>query len=421
MKVLVLGSGGREHTLVWKLAQSSALTDLLALPGNPGMENLARRIRANPDDISEVVETAKREVVDLVVIGPENPLAAGLVDALSDAKIPAFGPSRAAAQIESSKAFAKDLMLSCNVPTADYEVFDDPRAAREYFGSCSLPKVIKADGLAAGKGVTVVNDRQEGLTILAELMEQERLGSAGRRVIIEECLEGPELSVMAITDGIEVVPLVAAQDYKSIREHGEGPNTGGMGSYSPVPFCDEPLMTQIESSVLRPVIDEMRRRGTPFRGVLYGGLMLTDAGPKVLEFNCRFGDPETQVVLPRLASDLLPLLLASAGVTDDFKRQAQAIRWRNEAAVCVILASNGYPGPYEKGHPIKGLEHVPEDVLVFHAGTEQANDGLVTAGGRVLGVTAVGDGLARASERAYDAVEGISFRGVQFRRDIAQL
>ncbi|MFO7942673.1 MAG: phosphoribosylamine--glycine ligase [Bacillota bacterium] len=420
MRVLILGSGGREHALAWKLNQSPRVTGLHVMPGSAGMEDLAFRILEDPLDSSEVLDSARGIGADLVVVGPEAPLAEGIVDVLLDAGIPAFGPTRNAARIESSKIFAKELMREAGIPTANFEIFDRPDAALEYVERVSLPTVIKADGLAAGKGVTVASSREEAREAVEEAMIDRRFGSAGERLLVEDCLVGEELSVMAISDGETVVLLAAARDYKAVDDGDRGPNTGGMGCISPVPGCDEEMLEEVRSRILQPAIDEMKRGGTPFRGLLYAGLMLTDEGPMVLEFNCRFGDPETQVVLPRMRSDLLPLLEASAGVSGDLSELEGQLRWYPDAAACVIMASGGYPGSYETGLPIVGLDELPEDILVFHAGTDRGPSGWVTAGGRVLGVTATGPDLESARRSAYAAVEEISFPYAHFRRDIGE-
>ncbi|MFP4200096.1 MAG: phosphoribosylamine--glycine ligase [Clostridia bacterium] len=418
MRVLILGSGGREHALAWKLNQSPEVTGLYAMPGSAGMESLAFRVLGDPSDPSEVLKSARSIGADLVVVGPEAPLAEGVVDVLDDAGIPAFGPTRDAARIESSKIFAKELMREAGIPTADFEVFDRPEAAMDHVERIPLPTVIKADGLAAGKGVTVASSREEAREAVKEAMVDRRFGSAGSRLLIEDCLVGEELSVMAVSDGETVVPLAAARDYKAVDDGDRGPNTGGMGCISPVPGCDDDMLREVRKYILQPAVDQMRRRGSPFRGLLYAGLMLTADGPMVLEFNCRFGDPETQVVLPRMESDLLPLLLSSAGVFGDLSQLEGQLFWCPDSAVCVVMASGGYPGSYQTGLPILGLDELPEEVEVFHAGTDRGSSGWVTAGGRVLGVTAMGSDLESARRSVYAAVEEISFPHAHFRRDI---
>lgn len=418
--VMVVGSGGREHTLVSKISESPLVGTVYALPGGDGMGGEAALIPGDASDIEGIVRAAVGRGVGLVVVGPENPLAEGVVDALGEAGIAAFGPDRRAARIESSKVFAKDLMHKYAIPSADYRVFSDHEEAAAHARERSFPAVIKADGLAAGKGVTVAASREEGLAALREIMVERRFGSAGDRVIVEDCLVGDELSVMAVTDGVTVVPLEPAQDHKAVYDGDEGPNTGGMGAYSPVNLYDEELAERILSEILQPTVDAMAAEGVDFRGILYAGLMLTSDGPMVLEFNCRFGDPETQVVLPRMESDLVPLLLASAGVEGDLGELGNALRWHSDSAVCVVLASGGYPLEYETGMTIHGLDQLPPEAILYHAGTRLKDGEWVTAGGRVLGVTVLGGDLEAARERAYVQIEGISFRGMHYRRDIGR-
>ncbi|MFO8060362.1 MAG: phosphoribosylamine--glycine ligase [Bacillota bacterium] len=421
MYVMVVGSGGREHCLVASVAGSPLVDRVAALPGNAGMSPPAELVAGDVGDIEGVVDAARSRGVDLVVVGPENPLVDGLVDALGEAGIAAFGPSADAARIEGSKVFAKDLMSKYGIPTAPYRVFSDFEEAAAHLEERPMPAVIKADGLAAGKGVIVAGDRDRAREALAEIMVERRFGPAGVRVLIEDCLAGEELSVMAITDGQTLVPLAPSQDHKALLDGDRGPNTGGMGAYSPVPFCGEKLSRRIESEILRPAVEAMAREGAPFRGVLYAGLMITEAGPMVLEFNCRFGDPETQVVLPRLESDLVPLLLAASGAGDDLADLERQVRWRSESTVCVVLASDGYPGSYQVGLPIEGLEDPGEGVRVFHAGTRRCRGQWLTAGGRVVGVTALGDDLQRARSRVYRQIDRMGFSGMHYRTDIGQM
>lgn len=417
MRVLVVGGGGREHALVWKIRQSPRVKEVFCLPGNAGIARLARCVPGNPEDVRAVADFARAERIDLTVVGPEAPLVAGLTDELARYGLPVFGPSRAAAELEGSKAFAKELMARHGIPTAEYHAFDDPRAAADHIRRLDRPVVVKADGLAAGKGVVVADTPEEALAAVREIMVQGVHGAAGRRVVVEERLQGEEVSVLALTDGERVIPLVSAQDHKRAYDGDRGPNTGGMGAYSPAPIYTPEMARRVEAEILLPTVRGMAGEGRPYLGVLYAGLMLTADGPKVLEYNCRFGDPETQAVLPRLASDLVDALEAAAG--GDLR--GQDLHWRPEAAVCVVLASGGYPGPYEKGKSITGLEQAESlpDVLVFHAGTAAADGGVLTAGGRVLNVTALGDTIAAASARAYQAVDHIGFPGCHFRRDIA--
>jgi phosphoribosylamine--glycine ligase len=419
VKVLVVGSGGREHALVWKIAQSPLVDRVLAAPGSDAIGALAAchpEVAAN--DLLAVVALARREGVGLAVIGPEDPLAAGLADRLREAGVAVFGPSAAAARLEASKAFAKEFMARHRIPTAGFRVFDDAAAARAHVRELGGPCVVKADGLAAGKGVSVCADSAEAEAALAELMEARRFGAAGARVVIEERLEGEEASYQAITDGRHVVALAAAQDHKRALDGDLGENTGGMGACSPTPAVSEAVEKRILEEIVHPVIRGMAAEGTPFTGVLYAGLMIGARGePRVVEFNVRFGDPETQPLVVRMDGDLVPVL---DGAARGRLTQAPALGFR-DAAVCVVLASLGYPRHYETGKPIDGLEPPPPDsgVVVFHAGTRRAAGRWVTAGGRVLSVTARGDGLEQARRRAYAVCERIRFDGMHLRRDIA--
>jgi phosphoribosylamine--glycine ligase len=408
-RVLVVGGGGREHALVRTLLRSATAPEVLAAPGNAGIA--ADGVECLPDD--DVVTLAREREVDLVVVGPEAPLVAGLVDDLAAAGIAAFGPSKAAARIEGSKAYAKELMRRCGVPTAGHAVFHDRDEAAAHLACASYPAVLKADVLAAGKGVIIAADEREARAALDVFFGEQRFGQT--EVVLEEFLEGEEVSLLALCDGERAVPLAPAQDYKRIFDGDEGPNTGGMGSYSPVPGFDLERAREIAAVAHQPIVDELRAQGTPFHGVLYAGLMMTAAGPKVLEYNARFGDPETQAVLPRLRSDLLDLLEAStrlgglAGVEPE---------WSPDWAVTVVLASRGYPETSSSGDRITGLDQV-EDVEVFHAATARDGDDFVTAGGRVLGVTALGSSPGEARDRVYAAVDRIDFDGRQVRGDIA--
>jgi len=418
MKVLIVGSGGREHALAWKLKQSPHVSQLYAAPGNAGIGMIAHCLPIKADDPTGLRDFAGRERIDLTVVGPELPLTLGIADLFRSVGLPVFGPSKAAAAIEGSKAFAKALMLKHGIPTARFELFTDSTSARAYASSLGAPLVVKADGLAAGKGVFVCRSLEEADRAIAVCLEEREFGEAGARVVIEEFLEGEEASCFALTDGEALVSLAAAQDHKRVFDEDQGPNTGGMGAYSPAPAVTEQRAREIVETIMRPTVHAMASEGRPYSGLLYAGLMLTKDGPKVLEFNCRFGDPETQPLLTRLDEDLFPLLLAVARG----ERLPARVAWKAEAAVCVVLASSGYPGEYRTGLPISGINEAEalKDVVVFHAGTAHKNGQPVTAGGRVLGVTALGPTVNQASACAYQAVEKIHFEGMHFRRDIGR-
>jgi phosphoribosylamine---glycine ligase len=419
MRVLLVGSGGREHALAWALARSPLLGELHAAPGNPGIGTLARLHAVPVSDLEGLTRLASDLAVDLVVVGPEAPLVAGLVDRLSAAGIAAFGPSAAAAQIEGSKAFAKSVMDAAGVPTARFTVCDTVSAAHAAIAEAGgAGVVVKADGLAAGKGVVVCSSTREAHEAVAAMLVDERFGAAGRRVLIEERLEGPELSLLALCDGEHVMPLAAARDYKRVGDGDSGPNTGGMGCISPVPGVDDDVVSEILARVHRPVVNELARRGTPFRGCLYAGLIMTADGPKVIEFNARFGDPETQAILPRTGGDILALLARCAG-----GNLAGAEADADEGAcVSVVVASRGYPDAPELGDPIAGIDAAEEleGVTVFHAGTAAGASGLETSGGRVLNVTAVGSDFETARRRAYAGVDLIRIAGSHHRSDIGR-
>ncbi|MBI1885644.1 MAG: phosphoribosylamine--glycine ligase [Chloroflexi bacterium] len=416
MNVLLVGSGAREHALAWKLRQSPKLTGLFVAPGNAGTAAIAANLDLKAADLDGVCRTARDHRVDLVIVGPEQPLADGLVDRLAVQGIAAFGPAQAAARIESSKAFAKDLIRRHNIPTAAFATFMSRLDARNYVLGLADAPVVKADGLAAGKGAIVCDTRDEALRAVDTLMADEALGAAGRTVVIEEKLAGREVSAHAFTDGVAVAPMPFACDYKRARDGDQGPNTGGMGAYSPPAWLDEPTERFIHQHITEATVQALFQEGAPFRGCLYPGLMVTDAGPRALEFNCRFGDPEAQVILPRLKSDLLEICWAVA----NNRLGDVAIEWSTDACVGVVLASGGYPDDYETGFPISGLAAVEPGVLVFHAGTALADDGSVaTAGGRVLTVVATAPTLADARARAYRNVQHIHFSRCHYRRDIA--
>ena len=416
MRVLVVGGGGREHALAAALARSSRVEQVYCAPGNAGTDGIATNLDIAAEDIDGLLVAAGEHEIGLTVVGPEAPLCAGIVDRFQAEGRRIFGPTAAAARIEGDKAYAKHLMKTAAVPTAEARIFEHYDSAREYVATRDTGVVVKAAGLAAGKGVFVCPEPSDGLLALERIMVERQLGPAGDKVVVEELLKGPELSVFALVEGQTIYILDTAQDHKPIGEGDTGPNTGGMGAYSPAPIATDEVMHKIEREVLVPIVDAMRNDGAPFSGLLYCGLIMTHAGPKVLEFNCRFGDPETQVVLMRLESDLFDLL---ESVVDGRLDQAD-VRWNPKPAVCVVMAAGGYPGTYEKGMLVTGLDDAAamEDVHVLHAGTKRTETGVVTNGGRVLGVTALGDDLAAARRRAYEAVDKIHFDGAYCRRDI---
>lgn len=418
MRILVVGGGGREHALAWMLARSLSVDRLFAVPGNAGIEDLATCVPMAATDSSGIVDLVERESIDLTVVGPEAPLVAGLVDDLEAKGYRAFGPVGEAAQIEGSKVWAKELCERHGIPTGNASAFADLELASGHLDSLDPPYVVKADGLAAGKGVIVAATRDEALAALKASLVDRRFGAAGERVLIEEHLRGQEVSALALTDGRSVVPLALAQDFKRAMDGDAGPNTGGMGAYSPVPLVDEHTTRLIVTDVLEATVRALAEEGIRYRGVLYAGLMLTADGPKVLEFNCRFGDPETQAVLPRLDSDLTELLVACS----EGNLKAQPPRWTEEACVTVVLASGGYPGEHRTGIPIEGLREAEkfDKVALFHAGTAREDGRVVTSGGRVLAVSGLGKDLAEARRRAYEACAEISFEGMQYRSDIAE-
>lgn len=417
MRVLVIGSGGREHALVWKLSQSPLVKKIYAMPGNPGMQEFAELVDIDTNNLEQMAEFAIKEKIDLTVVGPEIVLAAGINDVFATKGLKLFGPTKKAAQIESSKAFAKDLMEKYNIPTAYYKVCNDIESAKAYINEKGAPIVVKADGLAAGKGVIVAMTLAEALDAVEQIMAGDEFGTSGSRVVIEEYLEGEEASVLAFTDGKTIVPMVAAQDHKRALDGDKGSNTGGMGTYAPAPIMTDVLHKECLEKVLKPTIKALEQEGCFYQGCLYAGLMVTKDGIKVIEFNARFGDPETQVVLPLLESDLAQIMLACV----EGKLKDVTIDWHNQAAVCVVMASGGYPAEYAKGKVIEGLEQANNlsDVTVFYAGTKKESDNIVTAGGRVLGVTAIAKNIAEAQKKAYMAVEKIHFADAHFRKDIA--
>jgi phosphoribosylamine--glycine ligase len=418
MNVLVVGGGGREHALVWKTAQSPLVDRIFCAPGNAGIAAHADCVQIAATDILGLRKFARENRIDLTVVGPEAPLAAGLVDAFSSAGLRVFGPTRQAARLEGSKVFAKQLMQRHGIPTAPFRTFTAPERAKAYVEMIGAPVVVKADGLAAGKAVIVCPTLTDANEAVDRIMVRREFGNAGGQVVIESCLTGEEASMIAFTDGRTIAVLPSSQDHKPVFDGDEGPNTGGMGAYSPAPVVTEELAAQIEREILVQAVHAMNREEKPYHGVLYAGIMVTDDGPRVLEFNCRMGDPETQPLLVRLKSDLVPLLLATV---DDRLEEAQ-VEWDPRPAICVVMASGGYPGTYQKGVPIEGLEAAAamKDVVVFHAGTKEDEGTLLTNGGRVLGVTAIGETIREARDRAYSAVSKIHFDGAHFRTDIAR-
>ena len=417
MKVLLVGSGGREHAIAWKLSQSKKLTKLYCAPGNPGTAQHGENIDIADTDVEGLVKFAQGADIGLAIIGPEDPLAAGAVDAFEAVGIKAFGPSGKAAQLEGDKAFAKEIMRANSIPTAESRSFTNFQDAKSYIASRDEAVVVKAAGLAKGKGVFVCDEPSEGILAAEQVMKDRIFGAAGDTVIVEDKLLGQEASILAFVDGRSIYVMESSQDHKPIGEGDTGPNTGGMGAYSPAPIVTDKLMDQITREILVPTIDGMTRNETPYRGILYAGLMMTQGGPRVLEYNVRFGDPETQPILMRLKSDLLDIMLAVC----DGKLSTVNLEWDPRPAVCVVMSSGGYPGDYEKGKVIEGLDEAGKmkDVFVFHAGTAARDGRIVTNGGRVLGVTALGETIADAKQRAYEAVDRIRFEGAYCRRDIA--
>ena len=420
MKVFVIGSGGREHCLGWKISQSPLVDKLYCAPGNGGTSLVAENVNIPATDISQLLKFAVEKKIDLTIVGPEAPLVEGIVDKFEGEGLKIFGPRKAVALLEGSKVFAKEIMRKYNIPTADFKIFDDPSLAKEYLKQKGTPVVIKADGLAAGKGVVVAKDISEAQRAVDMMMVKKRFGSAGEKIIIEDCLEGEEASILVITDGDTAIPLVSSQDHKSVYDNDKGPNTGGMGAYAPAPMINEEISTRIKNQIVLPLIEGFKKEGKPYKGILYIGLMMKDNTPFVLEFNVRFGDPETQVILPKLKSDLADLILKSV----DNKLSEVELEWDKRSCLCVVLASGGYPATYEKGKEIKGLETLEglDDVFIFHAGTKllDTSSGSVfaTNGGRVLGITALGQDIREAQDKVYKAIENISFEKMHFRRDI---
>jgi len=418
MRVLVVGSGGREHALVWKIAQSPRVKAIFAAPGNGGMAQLATLVDIKADDIDGLLAFARDEKIDLTVIGPEAPLVNGIVDIFEKEGLRVFGPGKETARLEGSKAFSKEIMVEFGVPTALFGAFTNKDEALRYLEEKGAPCVVKADGLAAGKGVFVCKTKAEAVSAIEETMTKRVFGDAGDRIVIEECLVGEEASVIVVSDGENIAPMASSQDHKRIFDNDEGPNTGGMGAYTPAPIVAGAKLAEVIKVTIEPVIKGLKDKGTPYKGVLYAGIMMTDKGPYVLEFNVRFGDPETQAILPRMKSDLVDIIEASIdGALDKVKNE-----WDDRYCVSIVAASKGYPGSYEKGKEIKGIgaAEKPGDVVVFHAGTKEEGGKVLTSGGRVLGITALGKGIDRAAKKAYEAASKISFDGIYYRKDIAK-
>jgi phosphoribosylamine--glycine ligase len=416
MKILVVGSGGREHALVWKLHKSPLVKKMYAAPGNAGISKLAECVEIEGEDLIGLANFAEKNSVDLTVVGPELPLTLGIVDEFQKRSLRIFGPAKLAAMIEGSKVFAKEFMQKYHIPTASFRIFERPDEAIDFVKSSDMPLVIKANGLAAGKGAVIINNVNSGVSTIQKMMVEKIFKDAGNKVVIEDFLEGEEVTILAFTDGKTILPMPSSQDHKKIYDGDKGPNTGGMGAYAPTTMVDDRMMKRIYEQILEPTIVGLEQEGRIFRGILYAGLMLTERGPKVMEFNCRFGDPETQVILPLLKNDLAEIFMSIA----EGELSLEEVEWTNDFAVCVILASAGYPDKYEKGKEIFGLDKIEqdEDVLIFHAGTKKEGAKLVTNGGRVLGVTAVDKNAEDAIHKAYASVEKVRFEGAQFRRDI---
>lgn len=421
MRILIAGSGGREHTLVWKISRSPRVEKIYSAPGNGGISQLAECVDIKAEDISALANFAEEKRIDLTLVGPEAPLVEGIVDEFTEKGLKIFGPTKEGAQLEGSKVFAKELMEKYDIPTGECKIFDNPQEAKDYVRGLRRC-VVKADGLAAGKGVIVSSDKETALEAVSKIMEEKVFGEAGERLIVEELLEGEEASIIALTDGETVLPLVSSQDHKRAYDQDRGPNTGGMGAYAPAPVVTSQMLEEVLERILKPTVKGMAEAGIVYKGVLYAGIMVTSQGPKVLEFNCRFGDPENQVVMPLLETDLVDIMEAII----EGRLNKIEVKWSKRSAVCVVLASGGYPGKYEKGKEIKGLDETAQmqDVVVFHAGTKYiarrpaGNSGFFTNGGRILGVTALGDDTPGAIKRAYEAVNKIEFEGMHYRKDI---
>ncbi len=418
MRVLLIGRGGRENALAWKLSQSSRLEKLFVAPGNPGTAEFGENISLIESEPQALLDFARQREIDLTVVGPEAPLAAGIVDLFQEQNLKIFGPQQRAARLESSKTFAKQLMQKYDIPTAGYQSFTDPEKALDYIKDRGAPLVVKADGLAAGKGVTVAETTAEAVAAVEKIMIEEKFGRAGEKIVVEEYLSGQEATILAFCDGRSIKPMLPSRDHKPVYDGGKGPNTGGMGAYAPAPLVGEDLQQKIENTIISPTLKALQAEGIDFKGIIYFGLMITGDQAKVLEYNVRFGDPEAQVVLPLLETDLIDIFEA---VLEE-KLSGEEISWSSNKAVCVIMASGGYPGEYKTGYPITGLEKLTQqqDTIIFQAGTEEREGEIFTAGGRVLGVTALGDRFQETRDRAYSAVAGINFQGSHHRTDIAE-
>jgi len=412
MKILIIGSGGREHTLTWKLKQDK--NELYCVPGNGGISENAQCLKGSAEDIPFLLKLAVGLKVDLVVVGPEAPLVLGIADEFKKNKIPIFAPTIEAARLEGEKKFAKELMKKYNIPTPQFEIFTDEKSAKRYIEAQDAPIVIKASGLAAGKGAVVCQTKDDAFTAVERTLVQNEFGKAGETIVIEEFLTGEETSIIAISDGKTIIPLISSQDHKALLNGDKGPNTGGMGAYAPAPLVTQELEKEIHRKIFNPLLRALQKEGIEYCGVIYAGIIITEKGPYVLEFNCRFGDPETQAILPLLESDLSEIMFA----TINGKLTGIELKWRKDYALCVVAASNGYPGKYEKGKEVTGNLHNRDDIIIFHAGTEKKDGKLYTAGGRVLGITGIGSTLSQAKQKAYQALSEIKFDGIYYRTDI---
>jgi len=417
MKVLIVGNGGREHALAWKLYQSDHVDKIYAAPGNDGMFEIAERVDIDSNDIENLAKFAQENEIGMTVVGPEEPLVAGIVDYFVERKIPIFGPKKQAALLEGSRAFAKEILNKYNIPTGEYEVFTDPDTALNYLKNADYPLVVKANGLAGGKGVIVASNYQDSQDAVARIMEDKTFGDAGDRIVVENFIEGEDISIFALTDGQTILPVTSTKEHKAVFEGEEGPNTGGMGSYSPSPYVDQQMMDQICREILRPTLHALNSEGIDYRGVMHVGIILTESGPKVIDYNARFGDPETQVIMPLLAEDLLELMQRTNDVKLKYKKEIEIY---DSDAVCVVLASAGYPLTYKTGYEIKGLENLKQhdDLIVFHSGTKLEDGKYITNSGRVLGMTVVGEGILSVIDTVYDYINEVEFKDMHYRTDI---